>query len=118
MEFSLTQRACPLAISRVDREEAIETGHVAVKAALRGETGKMVIFKRVSQNPYKINLELADVSLVANAESVIKPSMMVDNTRMSQEFRDYIAPLIEGEVELKTKAGIVLMANWKKVLVK
>ena len=78
----------------------------------------MVIFKRVSQNPYKINLELADVSLVANAESVIKPSMMVDHTRMSQEFRDYIAPLIEGEVELKTKAGIVTMANWKKVLVK
>ena len=44
--------------------------------------------------------------------------MMVDNTRMSQEFRDYVAPLIEGEVELKTKDGIVTMANWKKVLVK
>ena len=78
----------------------------------------MIIFKRVSQNPYKIEYQLADVSLVANAESVIKPSMMVDHTRMSQEFKDYILPLIEGEVELKTKNGIVLMANWKKVLVK
>ena len=118
VEFSLTQRACPLAISKVDREEAIETGKRAVKAALEGVTGKMVIFKRVSQNPYKIDLELADLSLVANAESVIKPSMMVDATRMSQEFRDYVAPLIEGEVELKTEHGIVTMANWKKVLVK
>ena len=118
VEFSLTQRACPLAISKVDREEAVATGKRAVEAALDGVTGKMVIFKRVSQSPYKIELNLADLSLVANAESVIKPSMMVDDTRMSQEFRDYIAPLIEGEVELKTKNGIVTMANWKKVLVK
>ena len=118
VEFSLTQRACPMCISKVDREEAIKTGETAVKAALSGVTGKMVIFKRVSQKPYKIDYELADLSLVANAESVIKPSMMVDDTRMSQELRDYIAPLIEGEVELKTKNGIVTMANWKKVLVK
>lgn len=118
VEFSLTQRACPLAISKVDREEAVATGKRAVEAALDGVTGKMVIFKRVSQSPYKIELNLADLSLVANAESVIKSSMMVDDTRMSQEFRDYIAPLIEGEVELKTKNGIVTMANWKKVLVK
>ena len=118
VELSLTQRACPLAISKVDREEAIRTGETAVKAALDGVTGKMVIFKRVSQNPYKIDLELADLSLVANAESVIKPSMMVDHTKMSQEFRDYVAPLIVGEVELKTKDGIVTMAEWKKVRVK
>lgn len=118
VELSLTQRACSLAISKVDREEAIETGRTAVKAALSGVTGKMVIFKRVSQKPYKIELQLADLSLVANAESVIKPSMMVDDTRMSQEFRDYVSPLIEGEVPLITKNGIVTMANWKKVLVK
>ncbi len=118
VEFSLTQRACPLAISKVDREEAIKTGEMAVQAALRGETGRMVIFKRVSQNPYKINFEMADVSLVANAESVVKPSMIIDNTRMSQEFRDYIAPLIVGEVPLITKDGIATMANFKKVLVK
>ena len=118
VELSLTQRACPFEVSAVDREEAIKTGEFAVKAALAGETGKMVIFKRVSQNPYKIEYELGDVCLVANAESVIKPSMIVDQTRMSQEFRDYISPLIEGEVPLITKHGIVVMANFKKVLVK
>ncbi|MCR4912076.1 MAG: diphosphate--fructose-6-phosphate 1-phosphotransferase [Bacilli bacterium] len=118
VEFSLTQRACPLAISKVDREEAIKTGEIAVQAALRGETGKMVIFKRVSQNPYKIEYELADVSLVANAESKIKPEMIVDATRMSDSFREYIAPLIEGEVQLVTKHGIATMANFKKVMVR
>ena len=118
VELSLTQRACPFAISKVDREEAIKTGEVAVKAALAGESGKMVIFKRVSQNPYKIEFELGDVSLVANAESVIRPEHIIDNTRFSQAFRDYVSPLIEGEVELKTKHGIVTMANFKKELVR
>ena len=118
VEFSLSQRACPFCISKVDREEAIRTGEEAVKAALRGVSGQMVIFDRVSQNPYRIEYKLADVSLVANAESFIKPSMIVDHTRMSQEFRDYVAPLIEGEVELITKNGIATMANFKKVLVK
>ena len=118
VELSLTQRACPFAISKVDREEAIKTGEVAVKAALAGESGKMVIFKRVSQNPYKIEFELGDVSLVANAESVIRPEHIIDNTRFSQAFRDYVSPLIEGEVELKTKHGIVTMAHFKKELVR
>ena len=118
VELSLTQRACPFCISKVDREEAIKTGRKAVQAALAGRTGKMVIFERVSQNPYKIKLKLGKVSLVANAESVVKPSMIVDHTRMSQEFRDYINPLIEGEVKLITKNGVAQMANFKKVLVK
>ena len=117
VEFSLTQRACPLAISKVDREEAIRTGERAVQAALEGVTGKMVIFKRVSQSPYKIELELADLSLVANAESTIPFSMMHDSSRMDESFREYIRPLIQGEVEVKYKDGVAIMANFKKVKV-
>lgn len=118
VEFSLTQRACPYSISLVDRNEAIATGKKAVQAALEGHTGEMIIFKRVSQNPYKIELEMAPVSLVANAESTIKPEMILDSTRMSDSFREYIRPLIEGEVPLITKNGIVTMAQFKKVMVK
>lgn len=118
VEFSLTQRACPQMISKVDRDEAILTGEMAVKAALAGETGKMIIFRRTSQKPYQMKPELADVALVANAESVIKKRMMVDNTRMSQAFRDYVAPLLEGEVTLIYENGIAKMAHFKKVVIK
>lgn len=117
VEFSLVQRAFPQLISKVDREEAIETGSRAVKAALEGVTGKMIIFKRVSQNPYKIEYQLADLSLVANAESVIQPTMMQDSSRMADSFRDYLRPLIEGEVEIKYNNGIAEMAKFKKVKV-
>ena len=117
VEFSLVQRAFPGCISLVDRNEAIQTGELAVKSALEGKTGNMIIFKRVSSNPYKIELQLCDLSKVANAESKITPSMMVDETRMSDEYRNYLRPLVEGEVTLKCKDGVALMANFKKVKV-
>ena len=78
----------------------------------------MVIFKRVSNNPYKIQYKLAPLTKVANAESVITPNLMVDRTRFSQEFRDYITPLISGEVKLIYKDGVATMANFKKQIVK
>ncbi|HQA56045.1 MAG TPA: 6-phosphofructokinase [Bacilli bacterium] len=118
VELSLTQRAFPAFISLTDRTEAVRTGEVAVQSALQGITGKMVVFKRISTYPYIINYELADLDKVANAEAHIPSSMMVDNTRMSQEFRDYLSPLIEGEVTLKCKDGIADITRLKRIKVK
>ena len=117
VEFSLIQRAMPQFISKVDRDEAIATGELAVKAALEGRTGKMVVFKRVSSNPYKIKMELCDVREVANAESIITPELICDRTRFTEKFREYIRPLIEGEVDLKYENGIATMAKFKYVKV-
>ena len=118
VELSLTQRACPVFISKVDREEAIKTGEIAVRTALNGETGKMIVFKRTSNKPYMISFELEDLSKVANAVSLIPQSMMKDATRMDESFRQYIRPLINGEVQLKCKDGIALVSNFKYVKVK
>ena len=118
VELSLTQRACPVFVSKVDREEAIKTGEIAVRTALNGETGKMIVFKRTSNKPYMISFELEDLSKVANAVSLIPQSMMKDATRMDESFREYIRPLINGEVQLKCKDGIALVSNFKYVKVK
>ncbi len=118
VELSLTQRACPVFVSKVDREEAIKTGEIAVRTALNGETGKMIVFKRTNNNPYTISFELEDLSKVANAVSLIPQSMMKDVTRMDESFREYIRPLINGEVQLKCKDGIALVTNFKYIKVK
>jgi 6-phosphofructokinase 1 len=118
VELSLTQRANPFLLSRNDRDEAIEVGKEAVIAALRGETGKMIVMKRVSNKPYIGRFELADLRDVANAERKIPAEFMQDKTRMSDKFRDYLRPLIEGNVHLKYRSGIVLLTNFKKKLVK
>ena len=118
VEFSIIQRAFPQYVSLVDRKEAIETGKRAVLAALKGRTGKMVIFERVSQNPYKIKYKLAPLSKVANAVSHVKPEMIIDNTRMSDSFRDYLRPLVQGEVKLIYKDGIAPVTQLKRIKVK
>ena len=118
VEFSIIQRAFPQYVSLVDRKEAIETGKRAVLAALKGRTGKMIIFERVSQNPYKIKYKLAPLSKVANAVSHVKPEMIIDNTRMSDSFRDYLRPLVQGEVKLIYKDGIAPVTQLKRIKVK
>ena len=118
VEFSIIQRAFPQYVSLVDRKEAIKTGEKAVQAAIKGRTGKMVIFERVSQNPYKIKFKLAPLSKVANAVSHVKPEMIIDNTRMSESFRDYLRPLVQGEVKLIYKDGIAPVTNLKRIKVK
>ena len=118
VEFSIIQRAFPQYVSLVDRKEAIKTGEKAVQAALKGRTGKMIIFERVSQNPYKIKYKLAPLSKVANAVSHVKPEMIIDNTRMSDSFRDYLRPLVQGEVKLIYKDGIAPVTNFKRIKVK
>ena len=117
VEFSLIQRAFPAFISKVDREEAIKTGTLAVQAALKGVTGKMIIFKRVSQKPYQIDYQLADLSLVANAESTIPQSMMKDVHGMDESFKEYIRPLIEGEITLQCEGGIAKVTQFKRIKV-
>ena len=117
VEFSLVQRAFPAFVSQVDREEAIKTGTLAVQAALKGVTGKMIIFKRVSQKPYQIDYQLADLSLVANAESTIPQSMMKDAHGMDESFREYIRPLIEGEVTLQCEGGVAKVTQLKRIKV-
>jgi 6-phosphofructokinase 1 len=96
----------------------MKTGEKAVQAALKGKTGKMIIFERVSQNPYKIKYKLAPLSKVANAVSHVKPEMIIDATRMSDSFRDYLRPLIQGEVKLVYKDGIAPVTNFKRIKVK
>ena len=102
-------------ISQVDRDEAVTTGRLAVKAALEGHTGEMIIFKRTSDEPYHIDYDLYDLSHIANAESKIPMSMFQDKTRMSEEFRRYLRPLVQGEVALTYENGIAKVANFRKV---
>ena len=115
VELSLPQRADPVFISKTDQDEAIACGAFAVKSALKGETAKMVIIKRLSNSPYKIELALAPVDQVANAEKKVPASMIAGKTHMDRSFREYLLPLIQGEVYPKFQDGIYMTAVLKKV---
>lgn len=107
IELNVMQRCSSHLSSKTDIEEATLIGKAGVKAALSGETGKMMTFERVSNNPYKIEIGSVEAKLVANAEKTFPKEWITDNgTNISSEAIEYFLPLINGEVSIKTKNGL------------
>lgn len=118
MELSLPQRADPVFASDSEKKEAISVSEYAVKAALDGKSGYMVCIRRDSNNPYKSSFFLGDVSKVANQEKKVPAEWLVDSTRLSEEFRQYVRPLIAGESRIEWGDGVFRSAHLKLVRVK
>lgn len=99
IELSTLQRCAGHLTSRVDITEAYQVGGSAVKAAFEGDTGKMVILKRVSNDPYICTTDLYDVHKVANIEKKVPLEWITeDGTNVSQQLVNYIRPLIQAEL--------------------
>ncbi|MBS6646457.1 MAG: 6-phosphofructokinase [Clostridiaceae bacterium] len=99
IEFNSLQRCASHIVSRVDITEAFQVGGAAVKAAFEGETGKMIILKRVSDDPYICVTDIYDVHKVANVEKKV-PDEWINETGdyVTPEFVNYVRPLIQAEL--------------------
>jgi len=99
VEFSTLQRCGAHLASATDISEAFLAGGKAVEAADKGESGKVVIFNRVSSDPYLMIPDIYDVNAIANVEKTVPKEWIVDdNTNISDEFVKYAKPLIQGEL--------------------
>lgn len=99
IELSTLQRCAGHLTSRVDITEAYQVGGSAVKAAFEGETGQMVILKRVSNDPYICTTDLYDVHKVANIEKKVPLEWITEEgTNVSPHLVNYIRPLIQAEL--------------------
>lgn len=117
IELSLPQRADPLLVSKVDQEEAIICGSLAVQLALQGHSGEMVCIKRISDEPYTVEYVPEDIAKIANAERVVPQSMMAGPGHMDPSFRRYCLPLIQGSVDIKFENGMYKSAVLKRIKV-
>ncbi len=106
--LSIPTRCSPLLVSGVDQKEAHEVGAYAVISALKGESKKMVSIVRDSSSPYRAHYELTPVKNVANNVKLIPEKYIIDHKRMSDSFRSYMRPLIEGKpLVVKEDEGII-----------
>lgn len=81
--------------SRVDREEAQLAGQLACRAALQGETGKMVAFQRIASQPYQIQPFLVPIEKVMLEEQSMPSSFInAEGNGITQSFIDWCAPLL------------------------
>lgn len=92
---SYLQRSFAELQSHVDREEAYQTGGEAVRAAMDGETGKMVTLIRDTGPVYTIDMGLADLDDIANQEKLLpKEYINAAGNGVTRAFLDYARPLI------------------------
>ena len=84
--------------SRTDITEAFNVGGAAVKAAFEGESGKVVVLKRVSDDPYMCITETHDVHDIANVEKKVPLEWITDDDYVTNDLVHYIRPLIQAEL--------------------
>lgn len=99
IELSTLQRCASHMTSRVDITEAFQVGGAAVKAAFEGETGQVIVLKRVSEDPYICVTDSQDVHKIANIEKKVPLEWITpDGTYVTDELIHYIRPLIQAEL--------------------
>lgn len=107
VELNLVQRCAAHITSKTDVEDAFTCGVEAVKAAAKGESGKMVCMIRKSDAPYEISFECKDINTIANGEKMVPNEFITpEGTDVTDAFVKYALPLIMGENDIKYKDGI------------
>ena len=100
IEVNLMQRCAAHLASQTDLDEAELAGRAAVRRAVAGGSDEMMVFHRVSDSPYRIEVVGKPVSQIANQVRVVPPEMRdMDDPECRERAADYLLPLICGSVD-------------------
>lgn len=106
-KFGIAQRAAAHCSSQADNDEAFMCGQAAVKAAMAGESDKMVILVRGEADQYTCETGLAPLGEIANGVKALPAAWInEDGISMNFQFTKYASPLIMGEVEVPFENGV------------
>lgn len=107
VELNVMQRCSAHIASLTDIGEAFDIGAAAVDAAVRGESGKMMAFSRISNEPYRTEIISVPVEKCANKEKLF-PAEWINNegNNVTTDALNYFLPLIQGEPVIPYKNGI------------
>ena len=99
----LLGRASMTLQSEVDRDEAILAGRLACAKVLKGTSGKMVAFHRVSVKPYEMEPFLVDIDEVMMHERTMPDAYInEEGNGVTEAFKEWCRPLIGGELPRMT----------------
>ena len=101
------QRCAAHLASGTDIAEAFAAGEAAVRAALAGVSGHMVVLRCTREGGYTCRCETADIHGIANAEKTVPPEWIdTANATVTPEFLAYVRPLITGEAAAVWQDGL------------
>jgi len=112
------QRAARHIASKTDVKQAYQLGKAAVELAVKGRNSVMPTVQRISDEPYKYKIGVADLKDVANVEKFMpKDFITKDGFGITEKCRRYLAPLIQGEDYPPYKNGLPDYVTLKNVAV-
>ena len=107
VELNVLQRCAAHLSSLTDIEESFHLGNQAVTYAIDGRTECMLTLQRISDNPYQVRIETADIKGIANeAKSIPREWINEAGNDILPALHDYMAPLILGEPHVAYKDGL------------
>ncbi len=107
IELNVMQRCSSHLSSKRDITEAERIGGAAVSAALAGNSGCIMAFRRISKHPYNVRIECVDVEKVANRVKYFPTEWITpDGNNVTTDAIEYCLPLIQGEQNFRIKNGI------------
>lgn len=107
LEPSILQRSAGHSVSLTDMTEAQNLGSVAVRAAVKGETGVFSTLHRIADNPYSVEYSTEKVSVIANAEKTVPLEWITEDKHdVTQEMIDYLKPLVRGMPQVPYRDGL------------
>ncbi len=113
--LGITQRAAAHVASKTDADEAFLAGQAAVKAAIAGETDKLVTLVRGDGDAYTCETGLSALGdVVANPKRLPKEWINEDGVSLNFQFFRYATPLIQGEVAVPYDNGLPAYAKLAK----
>lgn len=111
IELNVCQRCSASLLSGVDLAEAENAGIFGVRRALADETGKMITFIRKNNVPYELSYGTADVNIICNEEKRVPAEWIIsEGSDISEDFANYVRPLIQGHVVVPEKDGLPMFA--------
>jgi 6-phosphofructokinase len=111
----LMQRAASHLASKTDSDEAFLAGQAAVKAAINGETDKMVTLVRGETDHYTCDTGLTPLTEIANGvKKLPREWINEDGVSMNFQFLRYAQPLIQGEITVPYDNGVPVFARLDK----
>lgn len=113
------QRSARHIASQTDLDQAYAVGEAAVNAAVEGESGVMVVIKRITEDPYRWTTRITSIDKVANQERKVPRSFISKNGfGITARARRYLEPLIQGEAYPPYTQGLPSYAKLAYKLVK
>jgi 6-phosphofructokinase 1 len=113
--LGISQRAAAHAGSKTDSDEAFLAGQAAVRAAINGETDKMVTLVRGETDHYTVETGLAPLADIANGvKKLPREWINEDGVSMNFQFLRYAQPLIQGETVVPYENGLPIFAKLEK----